>query len=207
MKDQQKKPLRGDIKRKSILQAARKLFLNQGFSATSMDAVADEAGVSKRTVYDHFGTKKELFEAMLSIHWDTLSIPNNKLFVEQQSIAVNLKYFAEAFLKFLYHKDTIDLFRLLISETNQFPDLASNILINEKGPFTRVLIEFLQQKKVSGELTIEDADRSAAYFLGLLKEYHFWPMMLGFTKQKKLSQRNKLIDEAVAIFLQAYLKK
>ena len=45
-------------KRAAILDAAEKLFLSQGFTGTSMDAVAKEAGVSKLTVYSHFSDKE-----------------------------------------------------------------------------------------------------------------------------------------------------
>ena len=48
-----------------ILEAASNLFKECGFSDVSMDAIADRAGVSKRTVYNHFGSKEALFEAIL----------------------------------------------------------------------------------------------------------------------------------------------
>lgn len=193
-----------DIKHEAILNAARKIFLKRGFMATSMDEVAQQANVSKKTVYGHFNNKKKLFEAMLSEHWNRLLVINNNLFNEKKSIAANLTYFAKVFLKFLYQQDTIDLFKLLIGESNQFPNLVDNIVVNEKAPFTKALVEFLNQKKKNRELTIDNTERSAAYFMGLLKEYHFWPMMLGFTKQKKLINKKKLIDEAVSIFLMIY---
>jgi len=48
-------------KRAAILEAAKTLFLSRGFGATSMDAVAAGAGVSKLTVYNHFSDKDTLF--------------------------------------------------------------------------------------------------------------------------------------------------
>src|SRR5690348_17437726 len=48
-------------KRAAILEAAKRLFPQHGFEGTSMDAVAAEAGVSKLTVYSHFGGKEALF--------------------------------------------------------------------------------------------------------------------------------------------------
>lgn len=55
----------GDDKRSVILRAARKMFLQDGFSATSMDAITREAGVSKATVYAHFDSKEKLFETLI----------------------------------------------------------------------------------------------------------------------------------------------
>lgn len=193
-----------DFKHAAILGAAQKVFLKQGFKAASMDEVAQQANVSKKTVYDHFDNKKGLFEAMLKEHWHKLLRIDTALFDERKTIAENLAHFAKVFLRFLYQQETIDLFRLLIGEANQFPELAEHIIVDGKPPFTKKLVEYLNQKKTSGELNIDNAERAALYFMGLLKEQHFWPMMLGFTKQKKIANPNKLIDEAVAIFLKAF---
>lgn len=199
-----KKPTRTEIKQEAILKAAKKIFLKQGYSLASMESIASEANVSKRTVYGHFKTKKALFESMLSAHWQAVAISHQQLFIKQEAIALQLMHFAKAFLKFLYQPDTIALFRLLIAESNQFPDLVSEMVIDGKAPFTRSLVQFLNDKKVSGELSIENPERAAAYFIGMLKEYHFWPMMLGFTQQKKPLNQVALIEEVVFLFLKAY---
>lgn len=201
------KLLRTEIKHAAIMNAAKELFLNLGYLATSTNAIADKACVSKRTIYEHFGNKNQLFANVLQEHWNLLLNSNHNIFNENQTITDNLKNFANIFLKFLYQQDTIDLFRLLISESNKFPDLIEHILVDDKAPFTRKLTEFLTQNKDNGKLIIDDVDRAGSYFIGLLKEYHFWPMMLGFTKQKKLVDQQKLIDDAVWIFLEAYKNK
>src|SRR5437868_6617145 len=54
--------------RGKILLAGEKLFMAQGFGATSMDAVAKEAGVSKKSIYGLFDTKEDLFEAIIRSH-------------------------------------------------------------------------------------------------------------------------------------------
>ncbi|WP_305785542.1 TetR/AcrR family transcriptional regulator [Symbioplanes lichenis] len=52
---------RSEGKKTAILDAAEALFLTEGYDRTSVDAVAARAGVSKRTVYDHFGDKETVF--------------------------------------------------------------------------------------------------------------------------------------------------
>ncbi|WP_328840724.1 TetR/AcrR family transcriptional regulator [Streptomyces europaeiscabiei] len=64
----------GRNKRGSILDAAVELFLELGFDQTSMDAVAARAGVSKTTVYAHFGDKLELFRAVIARGGDALDL-------------------------------------------------------------------------------------------------------------------------------------
>jgi len=58
-------PTAEDLKEAAIIDAARKTFLARGFDAASMDAIALAAGVSKRTVYNRFRSKEELFAAAI----------------------------------------------------------------------------------------------------------------------------------------------
>lgn len=197
---------RTQIKHKSIIEAAKELFLNLGYNNTSVDAIAKKAVVSKRTIYDHFENKQKLFGFIIVEHWKQSAITTIDLFEEDQSIDTNLTNFAVTFLNFLYQADTINLFRLLISERNNFPDIIGSLLINDKAPFTYKLIEFLQKNKNDGILLIDDTEVAAAHFMGLLKEYHFWPMMLGFTNKKTVDQP-ELIKNAVEIFVRAYQNK
>src|SRR5215475_5098081 len=57
---------RSDAKRDAILRGAKAVFLKQGFESTSMDVVALRAGVSKMTVYRHFGSKEALFAGVIT---------------------------------------------------------------------------------------------------------------------------------------------
>jgi TetR/AcrR family transcriptional repressor of mexJK operon len=52
-------------KRAAVLTAGRALFLGEGYERTSVDSVAARAGISKRTVYDYFGDKDGLFDAVI----------------------------------------------------------------------------------------------------------------------------------------------
>jgi AcrR family transcriptional regulator len=55
-------------RRAAILDAARGAFADSGYHETSLDAVADRAGVSKALLYEHFASKRELYVAMLEMH-------------------------------------------------------------------------------------------------------------------------------------------
>jgi AcrR family transcriptional regulator len=59
-------------RRLAILEAARSAFADGGFHQTSLDAVAERAGVSKALIYEHFASKRELYLAMLEMHVDEL---------------------------------------------------------------------------------------------------------------------------------------
>ena len=53
-------------KRSAILEGAIDVFISTGYELASMDKIAETAGVSKRTVYNHFGSKENLFQAIVN---------------------------------------------------------------------------------------------------------------------------------------------
>ena len=65
-----------DRKRAAIITAAIAEFRARGFEATSMDRIASAASVSKRTVYNHFPSKDDLFEQILQELWDCSAVLN-----------------------------------------------------------------------------------------------------------------------------------
>src|SRR5882724_687719 len=54
--------------RRRILDAAYALFYRHGYARIGVDAIAERAGVTKRTLYDHFRSKDELLAAVLELH-------------------------------------------------------------------------------------------------------------------------------------------
>ena len=64
-----------DRKREAIVAAAIAEFRANGFEVTSMDKIAATAGVSKRTVYNHFPSKEELFAEILHQLWSLVERP------------------------------------------------------------------------------------------------------------------------------------
>ena len=64
--------LSGANLRTQLLQAAQEVFVAQGFHAAAMDEIADRAGVSKPVLYQHFGSKLELYLALLDSSCDSL---------------------------------------------------------------------------------------------------------------------------------------
>jgi len=61
------KPMRNRLAtRKRMLEAAYELFYRHGYARVSVDQIGDRAGVTKRTLYDHFRSKDELLAAVLA---------------------------------------------------------------------------------------------------------------------------------------------
>lgn len=67
---------RSERSRKQILDAALKLFSHRGYGATSVNDIADEAGLSKGNVYHHFEDKEVIFRALIDRYFQALSQPD-----------------------------------------------------------------------------------------------------------------------------------
>ncbi len=153
----------------AILDAAKRLFASQGFDGTSMDQIATAAGVSKLTVYSHFGDKETLFTAGAKAFCDqqlptALFEPKPELPLRERLMLV-----ARAFFAMISSPEAIAGHRILCT-----PQMAGSPLPRmfwEAGP-QRVhdaFAELLRWRVSNGELDIQDIPRAASQFFTLLK--------------------------------------
>jgi TetR/AcrR family transcriptional repressor of mexJK operon len=121
---------RSQVKRQQIIEAAQRLFLRDGFARTSMDAIRDQARVSKPTLYTHFDNKENLFVGIIehslddiSSIWDHIatSIPSITSKAQLRKI---LHQFAKAGISHLLAARTVKLARTVLAEGSIFPDLG-----------------------------------------------------------------------------------
>src|SRR5690606_16913121 len=108
-------------KRAAILDAAKRLFVSQGYERVSMDQIAAEAGVSKLTVYSHFGDKESLFAEAVRAHCEQ-GMPTS-LFVAEPDTPVRERLLAigHAFFGMIMTPEAIAGHRILCS-----PQVASS---------------------------------------------------------------------------------
>lgn len=116
--------LTGTDKRSTVLRAAHKLFLRDGYSETSMDAVTEEAGVSKATVYAHFGSKEALFEALVRDGSEHALKSLPPLQRRGGDPTAELRAFFEPFLHLLFEHGGYAWNRLVIAEALRHPENA-----------------------------------------------------------------------------------
>jgi TetR/AcrR family transcriptional regulator, mexJK operon transcriptional repressor len=82
-----------------ILDVATALFLGDGFGATSIEAVAKRAGVSKRTFYHRFSGKEMLFEAVVRRMIERWTPPFDEALLNAPNLASALRRAAEHMLR------------------------------------------------------------------------------------------------------------
>ncbi len=190
-------------KRAAILEAAKRMFTQHGLDGASMDQIAAEAGVSKLTVYSHFGDKDSLFAEAVKSHCE-LALPTS-LFEPAPSTPLRerLMTIAQAFYGMISAPEAVAGHRMLSS-----PQMASSPLTRifwEAGPM-RVQADFaalLERRVGAGELAIADVPRAASQFFTLLKGEPHACLVFG-CGQPDDTEIQAHLAACVDLFLRAY---
>ena len=188
-------------KGESIVEAARKLFLREGFAGTSVDAIALEAGVSKATVYAHFKSKEGLFgEAMNGLCRGMGGFEVEERLPEG-SPEEGLKIFAKRVLTPMLRPEVIAAFRTMIAQIDNFPELGTPLCKNGLEKWVDSLAAYLAEQTKKGLLRVENPKLAANQFIGLVQGTIKTRALLGAGKSLGERQVDQYIDHAVKIFL------
>jgi TetR/AcrR family transcriptional repressor of mexJK operon len=162
---------RSDLKRRSIVDAATRLFLELGYQGTSMDEIAAAAEVSKQTVYKHFHDKDQLFgDIVLGIteRADEIARALQDRFDQISDLEPDLIAIAIAYATGVVSPDVIRLRRLVIGEADHFPDLAAAYFTQAPQRGLTAVAEGLGSLVHRGLLAIEDPELAAIQFAYLV---------------------------------------
>jgi TetR/AcrR family transcriptional repressor of mexJK operon len=185
-----------DKKREAILHGAKAVFLKHGFGGASMDQVAAAAGVSKMTVYRHFGSKEDLFAGVITELCQRIVAEDlEEIFAREPREA--LRAFARKMTDIVFARDTTELHRIVIAESRRFPKLGA--LFYETGPQACIdaLEDYLIRHRQDRRFRVEDPRRSAEEFLELLRGYSHLKMLLGIEKAPSSRDIDARIESAV----------
>ena len=186
-----------------IREAAKRVFLREGYGA-SMDLVAAEAGVSKQTVYHHFGSKEGLFRAIvegLSEEFLTVLVRSERI---RECPAETLTELARRFLSLVMAPSSLALHRMLIAEAPRFPDLAREVYAAGPAQAARRLAAYLAEQDRRGRLVVADPELAAEQFLGALTGHVHLRAVLGIDEAPSREQCERIAAHAVESFLRAH---
>mgnify|MGYP005852706093 CR=1 FL=1 len=191
------KTISPNTKREQILQGAMQVFLKQGYANTSMDRVASAAGVSKQTIYSHFQDKEGLFTALIrriTIERIQLELGAEMLQGEPEAV---LRRLAQVYFDKLASEEYMALIRVVIAESNRFPELAQlyTRTVIQKG--RQILSDFFRSHP---ELKIADPEATAHIFFGSLVSFLISQEILYGKHMMPLAQ-DQLIDTLVPMVL------
>jgi len=145
-------------RRRLLIAAAADLFMSKGYHATTMDDVARSAGMSKKTVYQVFDGKSELFDALLSDWFAPCTVP-----VETNAVAAReiLTEILLRLIEFVLSDQQLALTRLLVAETAYSEDIGAALQRQGLGEGKGVLEQFLMAQTALGVLKIENIKEAA----------------------------------------------
>ncbi len=151
-----------------ILAAARAEFFTNGFSATSIEAIAARAEVSKVTVYTWFKDKENLFAEVVQAECAEM---RENFVVENladKNLGDILQIAAQGMLEFLMREEMVRFERILAAEVNRDPKIGEFFL--DHGPRTLLgdLTNLLELAVDKGEIVTADVRGSAEMFAGLV---------------------------------------
>ena len=190
-----------NIKRDIILDAATMAFRDEGYECTSMDRIAELAGASKRTVYNHFGSKEALFQAVVERLFEHVAELKNIDWDPERSLEQQLADFARA--KSLVAEDdkTLCLVRVVLGVFIRQPELVREVIIRAADDENK-LVRWLEKAHASGRLEVPDPELAANLFWSLASGALFWPQLLEGRMDPDESER--MTQEVVATFLARY---
>lgn len=189
-------------KRDAILEAAGKVFLEVGFGSASMDTIASEARVSKQTVYNHFGSKEDLFAAMIRRSCDQMTLA----FAEAAKAGdpeKTLRAIARHFMSVVFSSEKLSLHRLLMAEVPRFPDLGRIYYQSGPEPIRKFVADYLTEQTRLGKLKVDDPRLTAEQFIGMVTGCRL-RAQLGIEGQLSQQELEKYIDNAVNMVMRAY---
>lgn len=191
-----------DKKTAAIVDAARQTFLARGFDAASMDQIALAAGVSKRTVYNRFRSKEELFGAAITETCAHL-LPLNIADIEASlPPAAFISALGRVFLRGILAPDALSLRRIAAFEAERTPAIGKAYM--ENGPKCMVdeAAPILTRLAEKGVFKIDDV-REAIWQLGaLITEPLYTRVLMGDAP----ADLDAAIDEQVARGVDAFMK-
>jgi TetR/AcrR family transcriptional repressor of mexJK operon len=195
---------RTEQRRERILDIALECFLARGYAATSMSEMAARLGGSKCTLYRHFKSKDEVFEA--TVHRQCLAMqPSNAIVARGRGEPrVLLIRFGRASLEYLLSPDVLATRRLALAEAERFPQLGRAFF--DAGP--RLLIagieDYFGELMARGSLRRGDRFMAARHFMDLTVFGVYQRCLMGVSDDPTPEQTDNHLQLAVDTFLRAY---
>jgi TetR/AcrR family transcriptional regulator of autoinduction and epiphytic fitness len=191
-------------KRQQIFDGARRLFLSRGFDATSMADIAQEAGVSKGTLYVYFDSKERLFQELVSIEKAAQYPAIFGLDPENHDVRAVLTRLASQFARFITTPHVVMATRTVIAIGERMPEIAAEFYQQGPRQCAGRLAEYLNHQVEAGVLDIDDTYLAAAQFLDLTQSTLKLPILFGASGKPSEERIDAVVASAVNVFMAAY---
>lgn len=187
-----------------VLDGARKVFLRDGFEGASVDAIAQEAGVSKATLYSYFPEKRIMLIEVARVEFERLADSAHSevdLDLPAQELLENI---AVVIAESVASDFSVQVFRLAVAETPRFPALGREYFRAGPGLLTDRIAILLQYLTARGELQIDDIPLAAYQFAELCTTKIHDLYQLGMGDQLTAEDIRRIAISGAGLFLRGY---
>lgn len=188
-----------------ILEAATAAFIECGYRETSMDAIAERAAVSKRTVYNHFDSKEALFEEITGRCVRRFKEDMRADYDASKSLRKQLRHIADLQVETFTDKEVIATAKMFLDGLLTSPESSAESLQRAKM-MEDPLIEWVRAAVDDGRFSDCNPDVASHLFRSLLESIFMWPSILGFPPVPTGTEREAILNNAVDMFLGFYAK-
>ncbi|NIZ01323.1 TetR/AcrR family transcriptional regulator [Thalassospira lucentensis] len=191
-------------RRDAMISAARELFCEHGFAGTTLEMITAEAGGSRRTIYELFGNKDGVFEAVIRDCTGRITSIMAGLELTDLPLRAALIHYGETLMELLTAPDTIRYMRLFLSEVPRFPKLGK--IFYETGLMNgrRIITSYFERQMNEGRFPKGDPRQAAIFFSSLIKaDYDIRQMSYVDWEPQAKDLRSHVIG-SVDMFLRGY---
>jgi AcrR family transcriptional regulator len=185
---------------KRLLKAAEILFLKNGYTATSLQMLIDQAGGSRRTIYNEFGNKEGLFKAVLQQKACEVVLILSDVGDINQPRASLIKV-CHLFLTKLLEPDMVTFFKLLINTIQDIPDIGDMMYKHALVDGPKGLASYLLQLNDIGTIKVINPQHASQLLLGMVKGHLHTHALLDPSYKPSEQQISTQVEQAVDIFL------
>ena len=191
---------RGEQRRMELALVAERLFLKYGFTDTTMQMIAVEAGASKETLYRHFASKETLFAELINARAAKVAGPQSAL-ARDEPPQTALFELGMSLMELMTKGDTSTLFKIVMADAQRSPELAQIFYDQGPGMTLKRLTAYLRSATQRGLLDCPDPRRAAKLFLGAVVSHHHLHCLIGQPAPVSPLEMKLHVQAAVDMFL------
>jgi len=194
---------KSEDRRQAILETATAVFLEMGYSTTSMSVIAEKWGGSKATIYNHFTSKENLYIEVIGMLGDKFLADIYKALNPDADLNVTLQTLGELIVKAVCSHEMVLAQRNAISEANT-QEIGK--LFYERGPVAAIkrIEEYFNECMERGKLKKFDSLVAAHHFGALLRAECQDPLLFGVREEFSDAEISAMVERAISAFLNGY---
>lgn len=194
------------IKHKKILEAAKTLFLRQGYHGSSMNQIAREAGVTKLTIYNHFQDKESLFASAIA---ETCEASLNTRRVQlhaDSNFREDFFKLCQLVMEIVNLPEAIKLEHLLLELAAEQNPLVTPFYQASHQRLASVWYDFFHQAGQLGFIQQHAVEVQTQLVLSLLFGHRHHEVLLGVRPIPGAEESRQIIHNAIELFMLKYQK-